>query len=325
MKLIESIKSLIAVTALCASTAFATPANLPAGPIRIVVGFPAGGGTDILARIVANKLAVMWGIPVVVDNKAGAAGLIAAKEVAKAAPDGQTLMMGHINALGIAPALTPRLGYSADKDFTPIVMVGQTPQLLVANPKFAANLQTLTTKWKSAPGSAVFGSSGSGSAQHLALALFEQSAGISTLHVPYKGAAPVMTDLVGGQIEYAFEGMTTAAPFVKGGKVMAVAQTGLKRAKAFADIPTVAESGFPGFNASVWFGLVGPGKMSPELVTRINSDVNKILALPDVAARLEEFGAEDGGGAPERFDNFMKAERLKWAKLVQTRAIKIEE
>lgn len=317
--------SSLAAAAFCARPAFASSSSqLPSGPVRIVVGFPAGGGTDILARIVANQLNTMWGIPVVVDNKAGAAGLIAAGEVARAAPDGRTLMMGHINALGIAPALIPKLAYVPERDFTAIALVGQTPQVLVAHPGSASSVQAIVQKCKAKPGTVTFGSSGNGSAQHLALALFEQMADVSALHIPYKGAAPLMTDLIGGQISYAFEGMTTSASFIKSGKVRAIAQTGLKRAKAFADVPTMAESGFPGYNASIWFGLVGPGKLPAELVARINSDVNKILAMPDVISRLDEFGVEGGGGSAERFDTFMRDERTKWAKLIQSRNIKVE-
>lgn len=317
------LSSAVAAGALCVSPAFAQ-GKRPTGPVRILVGFSAGGGTDILARIVANKLNVLWGVPVIVENKAGAAGLIAAAEAAKAAPDGNTLMMGHINALGIAPALYPKLGFSPDKDFTAIALVGQTPQVLVASPKSPGTLPALLEQLRQKPGEVSFGSSGTGSAQHLALALFEQSANVSALHVPYKGAANVMTDLVGNQIDYAFEGMTTAAPFIRGGKVKAIAQTGSKRAKAFGNIPTVAEQGYPGFNASIWFGLVGPSKMPLDVVARINSDVNQVLAMPDVMSKLEDFGAEDGGGTPERFDAFMRDERIKWAKLVESRGIKID-
>lgn len=317
------LSTVAAAGALCAHPAFAQ-GKLPSGPVRILVGFSAGGGTDILARIIANKLNVLWGIPVIVENKAGAAGLIAAAEVAKAAPDGNTLMMGHINALGIAPALYPKLGFSPDKDFAAIALVGQTPQVLVASPKSAATLPALFEQLKKKPGEVSFGSSGTGSAQHLALALFEQSANVSALHVPYRGAANVMTDLVGSQIDYAFEGMTTASPFIKGGKIKAIAQTGLKRAKAFADVPTVAEQGYPGFNASIWFGLVGPARMPADVVARINNDVNQVLKMPDVVGRLEEFGAEDGGGTPQRFDAFMRDERAKWARLIQARGIKVD-
>lgn len=318
----QFISAVAAAGALCGHPVFGQ-GRLPAGPIKILVGFSAGGGTDILARIIANKLSALWGTTVIVENKAGAAGLIAAADLAKAAPDGQTLMMGHINALGIAPALFPKLGFSPERDFSAIALVGQTPQVLVASPKSSSNMTELLAAMKKNPGGVTFGSSGTGSAQHLALALFEQTVGVSALHVPYKGASNVMTDLLGGQIDYAFEGMTTAASFIKSGKVRALAQTGAKRAKTFPDVPTIAEQGFPGFNASIWFGLVGPAKMSPKLVDRMNEDVNHILTMPDVIAKLEEFGAEDGGGTPQQFDTFMRNERSKWAELVNSRGIQI--
>lgn len=313
---------LAASSAACALPALAVNGSVPTGPVRIVVGFPAGGGTDVLARIVANKLSALWGVSVIVDNKVGAAGRIAANEVAKAAPDGNTLLMGHINALGIAPGLYPKLQYTAERDFTAIALVGQTPQVLVANAtQPSRTLDAVVAQCKKNPGKVPFGSSGAGSAQHLALVLFEKTAGISALHVPYKGAAPLMNDLIGGQVEFAFEGMTTTAPFIKSGKLRAIAQTGRKRAKAFADVPTVAEAGYSGFNASIWFGLVGPARMSQAMVARINNDVNKILVMPDVIARLDEFGAEDGGGTPERFAEFMRTERAKWTQLIKERGI----
>lgn len=314
-----------AATALPTLPAWASSGPLPTVPIRLVVGFPAGGGTDILARIVGTKLNALWGVPVVVENKAGAAGLIAATGVGKSAPDGSTLMMGHINALGIAPGLYPKLQFSAENDFSAIALVGQTPQVLVASPNApATTVAALVAHCRKNPGRVSFGSSGIGSAQHLALALFEQAAGIEALHVPYKGAAPVMNDLMGGQVDYAIEGMTTAAPFIKGGKIRVIAQTGTKRVAAFADVPTLAESGYPGYSASIWFGLVGPGAMPAAMVARMNADVNKVLALPDVQARLQEFGAEDGGGSPERFASFMRAERAKWAQLIKARGITAE-
>ena len=316
------ISTLAVSSATCALPAFGADSPVPTGPVRIVVGFPPGGGSDVLARIVASKLSESWGVPVMVDNKAGAAGRIAATEVARAAPDGATLMMGHINALGIAPSLYPKLSYSAERDFTAITLVGQTPQVLVSSAALPAKaLGAIVAECKKSPGRAKFGSSGAGSAQHLALALFEQTAGISALHVPYKGAAPMVIDLIGGQVEYAFADMATAAPYIKTGRLRAVAQTGVKRAKAFADVPTVIEAGYVGFNASIWFGLVAPARLPAPMAARINSDVNKILALPEVIVRLEEFGAEDGGGTPQRFAAFIQSEQAKWAQLIKAKGI----
>lgn len=300
----------------------AAEAALPRGPVRLVVGFPAGGGTDILARILSAKLATLWGLPVVVENKAGAAGMIATGEVAKAAPDGNTLLMGHINALGIAPGLYPRMAYSAERDFAPVVLVGKTPQVLLASRDSPApTLAGLLAGCRAHPGLVSFGSAGAGSAQHLALALFEQRAGVQVLHVPYKGSAPMVTDLLGGHVKFAFEGMTTAMGLVKDGKAVALAQTGARRASALPQVPTLAESGFPGFEASIWFGVVAPAAMPPALVRRFNADLNKVLAMPDVAARLAEFGAEEGGGTPQAFAAYIHTEQRKWAQLIRDRKI----
>jgi tripartite-type tricarboxylate transporter receptor subunit TctC len=319
------ISTLAASSATYVLPAFGASSPLPTSSVRIVVGFPAGGGSDVLARIVASKLSESWGLPVMVDNKAGAAGRIAATEVARAAADGTTLMMGHINVLGIAPGLYPKLPYSAERDFTAITLVGQTPQVLVSSAALPAKtLGGIVAECKKSPGRASFGSSGAGSAQHLALALFEQTAGISALHVPYKGATPMIIDLLAGQVEYAFADMATAAPYIKTGRLRAVAQTGGKRAKAFADVPTVTETGYPGFNASIWLGLVGPARLPEPMVARINSDVNKVLTLPEVIARLEEFGAEDGGGTPQRFATFIQSEQAKWTQLIKAKGIKAD-
>jgi tripartite-type tricarboxylate transporter receptor subunit TctC len=298
----------------------------PKGPVRILVGFPPGGGTDILARHLGSRLSTLWNQPVVIENKSGAAGVIAAGDLARQAPDGMTLMMGHINALGIAPGLMPKLAYQADKDFSPITMVGQTPQVLVTqatNP--VKSLSALIALLKQKPGQVAFGSAGAGSAQHLALALLEKAVGVDALHVPYRGSAPVMTDLLGGQISYAFEGLTTATPMIKSGKLVALAQTLAQRSKAIPDVPTVAEQGLPGFEASIWFGLVAPGRMPEALVKRLNADVNKVLAQPDMQAKLAEVGAEGGGGSAERFGQFMVAERRKWAQLVRDKGITPED
>jgi len=292
--------------------------TLPSGPIRLVVGFPAGGGTDVLARLLGQKLTAMWGIPIIVDNRAGAAGIIAADYVAKQASDGNTLLMAHINSHGIAPGLHRKLGYSADKDFVPITMVGQTPMLLVGTPKQPAKtLSALVELCRKSPGQVTFGSAGTGSAQHLALEELKTRAKIDVLHVPYRGSALLMNDLFGGQIQYCFEGMTTAAPHIKSGRLIALAQTRAKRSKSQPTVPTVAEQGYPGFDSGIWFALVGPGKLPTSIARRMNADVNKVLAMPDVMERFAEFGAEDGGGTPEQLDTFMKAEQRKWAKIIR--------
>lgn len=297
--------------------------TLPAGPIRIVVGFPPGGGTDALARIVAAKLTAMWGQQVIVETKAGVAGVLAADYVATQPADGTTLLMAHINSHALAPSLQPKLKYDPVNDFTPITLVGVTPNLLVCNPQQPAKtVPEIVALCKAKPGQVGFGSAGSGSAQHLALELFKQRAGVDAIHVPYKGSAPVITDLIGGQIQYAFETMTAATPHVKGGRLMAIAQTRAKRAASFSEVPTMAELGYPGFEATTWYGLVGPGKMPAAMAQRMNEDVNKVLAMPDVQASLAQYGAEDGGGTAARFTDFIKSEIAQWRKVVKDGNVK---
>ncbi len=297
----------------------------PSGPVRIIVGFPPGGGTDFLARTVAAKLAVMWGQQVLVENRAGAAGLLAAEYVAQQPSDGSTLLMAHINSHALAPALQNKLRYSVTRDFVPVVLVGVTPNLLIGGTmQQATTVKDIVALCKAQPGKISFGSAGPGSAQHLALELFKLQAKVDALHVPYKGSAPVLTDLIGGQINYTFETMTAATPHVKGGKVIAIAQTRAKRAKGYPEVPTMQEQGFAGFEATTWYGLVGPGKLPTPIANKINADVNTVLAMPDVQAKLEEFGAEDGGGMPQKFAQFITSEGAKWAKVVKDAGVKID-
>ena len=297
--------------------------TLPSGPVRIIVGFAPGGGTDILARVIAQKLGVMWSVPVLVENKAGAAGMIAADYVAKQPSDGATLLMAHINSHAIAPALTPRMTYNVENDFTPIVLVGVTPNLLICNEQQAARtVKDVVELCRKNPGRISFGSAGNGSAQHLALEMFKLAAKIDAIHVPYKGSGPMLTDLIGGQINYSFDTMTAATPHVKSGKAIAIAQTRTKRAKGHPTVPTMDESGFPGFEATTWYGLVGPGKLPTALAKRMNEDINKVLQMPDVAEKFEQYGAEDGGGSTEKFGDFIKVEAKKWAKVVKDANVK---
>jgi tripartite-type tricarboxylate transporter receptor subunit TctC len=299
--------------------------TLPNGPIRIVVGFPPGGGTDALARVVGQKLAVMWNTSVLIDNKGGAAGVIAADYVAKQPGDGTTLLMAHINSHAIAPGLQPRLGYNVDRDFVPIALVGVTPNLLICNESQPAKtVKDLVELCRKNPGKISFGSAGAGSAQHLALEMFKLRANVDALHIPYKGSGPLLTDLIGGQIMYSFETMTAATPHVKSGKAIALAQTRVKRAKGHPNVPTMDEQGFPGFDATTWYGLVGPGKLPAAMAKRMNEDVNKVLAMPDVIEKLDQYGAEDGGGSAQKFSEFIHTEQVKWAKVIKDAKVTAE-
>ncbi len=304
--------------------------TLPTGPIKIIVGFPPGGGTDALARVVGQKLQTMWGNPVVIENKAGAAGVIAADFVSKQAPDGNTLLMAHINSHALAPALNSagqgvKLGYDASRDFSPISMVGITPNLLVCNASQPAKtVQELVALCKSKPGQISFASAGGGSAQHFALEMFKLQAKVFALHIPYRGSGPALVDLIGGQVNYCFETMTSATPHVKSGKAIAIAQTRLKRAKGHPNVPTMDESGFKGFEATVWYGLMGPGKMPTAMAQRMNEDINKVLAMPDVQEKMEFYGAEDGGGSIQKFADFIKAEQQKWTVVAKQAGVKAD-
>ncbi|AUA54579.1 Argininosuccinate lyase [Achromobacter spanius] len=299
--------------------------DMPSGPVKIVVGFPAGGGTDVLARLLGQKLGVMWNIPVIVENRAGAAGVIAAEQVARQPNDGNTLLMAHVNSHGIAPGLQPKLAYSVDRDFSPIALVGKTPTILIGGASQPAKtLPDLVKLCRAQPGKIVFGSAGAGSAQHLALEIFKARAGIDVLHVPYKGSAPLMNDLLGGHVQYCFEGMTTATPLVQSGKVIALAQTLQQRSISHPTVPTVAEQGYPGFEASIWFGMVGPGKMPDAMVQRMNRDIDRVLAMADVQEKLAQVGAEDGGGSVQRFADFMVQEQRKYAKTIKDAKIIVE-
>lgn len=312
-----------AATTLAVPQVFAQP--WPSGPIRIIVGFPPGGGTDALARVLSVKLTQMWNQQVIVENKAGVAGVLAADYVAQQASDGTTLLMAHINSHALAPSLQPKLNCSVERDFVPIVLVGVTPNLLIANTNEAARTaKDIVALCKAKPGQVTFGSAGNGSAQHLALELFKLQAKVDAIHVPYKGSGPLLTDLMGGQIQYSFETMTAATPHVKSGKVLAVAQTRTKRAKGHPSVPTMEEQGFPGFEATTWYGLAGPGKLPSAIAQKMNEDVNKVLAMPDVQEKLDTYGAEDGGGTREKFAAFIRSETAKWAKVVKDGHIKVD-
>ncbi|WP_233208265.1 Bug family tripartite tricarboxylate transporter substrate binding protein [Pollutimonas subterranea] len=291
---------------------------LPNKPISMVVGFSAGGGTDAVARLLAQKMGPLLDRNVVVQNKPGAAGVIAAEHTARQINDGSNLLMANFSSHSIAPSLTPSPRYDVQKDFTPIVLVGITPLLLVGNKdqpvKTVAELVQLC---KQDPGKITFGSAGNGSAQHMALELFKLMAGVDVLHVPYKGSGPMMTDLLGGQINFSFDTMPSAGPHVASGNLVALAQSHIKRVESFADVPTMDEQGFTGFDASTWYGLVGPAGLSPQIVDEVNATVNKVIAMPDVAAQLLRQGAVEGGGTPTRFADFIMAEGEKWAKVIK--------
>ncbi len=298
--------------------------ELPKGMVKIYVGWAPGGGTDVFARIVGQKLSDLWGRPVVIENKPGATGALAAGFFAQTRfNDGLNLLMAHVNTHAIGPHIFKAISYDPLKDFAPIAMVGATPHILVtsANRQGATTVAQVVEECRKNPGKISFGSSGTGSVQHLCAAMFNMAADVKTIHVPYKGSGPLQTDLIGGQIDYSFDTMTAATAQVKAMKTAAIAQTRVKRAKGFPDLTTMDEQGFKGFDVSSWYGVVGPKDMSKDLATLINADINKVLAMPDVVSRFDGYGVEDGGGSVDKFAGFMASEFKKWGDVVRTAKI----
>ena len=303
----------------------ASAQGYPTRPIRLVVPFPAGGTTDILARAVSQKLTEAFGQAVVVDNRPGAAGNIGSDLVAKSTPDGYTLLMGTVGTHAINPSLYAKMPYDHVKDFIPVVLVAGVPNVLVVNPALPVNsVADLIKLAKDKPGTINFASSGSGTSIHLSGELFKTMAGVDMTHVPYKGSAPALTDLIGGQVQIMFDNLPSSLAQIKAGKLRAVAVTSLKRAPALPDVPTISESGLPGFEASSWFGVLAPAGTPAPIVARLNAEVNKWLQSPEGKEQLLAQGAEVAGGSPEQFVAHIRAETDKWAKVVKASGAKVD-
>ena len=288
----------------------------PQKPIKIYVGFPPGGGADAMARLVASKLPERLGQPVVVENKTGATGTIASDLVAKSAPDGYTLQLAHINSNAIGPLLVAKGRFDPVADFTPIALIGITPQMLCHHPKHKfKDVRDMIAYAKAHPGKLSFASSGVGSIQHIAGESFKLAAGVDMLHVPFKGTGEAMSALLSGEVDTTFSSTGSAVPQVKGGKLTLLAVCSPKRLPAFPDVPAVNET-LPGYEIATWYGLAGPAKMPKELVDRLNAEVRAIVAQPDIAKRLQELDAEVSSGTPEQFAAFWKRENEKYTKLI---------
>jgi tripartite-type tricarboxylate transporter receptor subunit TctC len=298
----------------------------PSKPIRIVVPYPPGGPLDIMARAIGQKLTEAWGQPVVVDNRPGAGGNIGADLVAKSTPDGYTLLMGAVATHAINPTLYGHVPYDPVKDFLPVALVAQVPNVLVVNPSVpAGTVKDLIELARARPGNLNFGSGSTGSTGHLAGELFNIMAGVKMVHIPYKGGAPAMADLLAGQIQLMFDNLANALPNVRAGKLRALAVTTLARSPALPDLPTIAESGLPGFDLTTWFGLMAPAGTPPGIVTKLNAEIVRDLNAKDMRERLEKMGAGvPANNTSEHFAAFIRDEAAKYAKVVRESGAKVE-
>src|SRR5207248_1245450 len=298
--------------ALLFSAAGALSQGFPSKPVRIVVPFPPGGGADTLARIMEPKLAGIWAQAIVVENRPGASGHIGADFVARSAPDGHTLLMSS----------TASLTEKNVDQFSPVSLVSASPYVVTANPKVAAaDIRGLIALAKARPGKLSYGSSGTGAASHLSAELFKSMAGVDLLHVPYKGTGQALTDLLAGQVDLMFAPAQTVMQHVKSGKLKALAVTGAKRSETLPELPTVAESGVPGYEAVGWFGLLAPAATPQAVVAKLSRDVRAVLAQSDVREKMHALGADPSGNSPEEFARFIRADQVKWAKLMKQAGI----
>jgi tripartite-type tricarboxylate transporter receptor subunit TctC len=290
----------------------------PAKPIRVVVPFPAGGGTDLIAREVGNKVVTNTKWTFIYDNKPGSGGNIGVDAIAKASPDGLNLVIGQTSNLAINPSLYSKLPYDPIKDLTPIVNIGSSPVLFVVavNSPFKT-FGDLLAAAKAQPDAINYASSGSGTVAHLATELMQKEAGVRMTHIPYKGAAQGLTDVIGGNVQVYVSSVPTLIGHIKSGKLRALAVTSAKRTDDLPNVPTVAESGLKGFEATTWFGLLGPAKLAPEVVAAVNLEVNKALRADDLRKKLGDQGLDITGGTPEQFAKLMRDDLLKWSKVVK--------
>jgi tripartite-type tricarboxylate transporter receptor subunit TctC len=317
MKLLSLFVALLALPALAQ--------DYPAKPIRMVVGFPPGGGTDVVARIITPRYAELLGQGVVIENKPGATGTMAAGQVAKSAPDGYTIMMGHVSVNAIAPSLFANLPYDVIKDFAPIGIAAAVPHFVMVHPSLpVSSLNELISYLKAKP-DLTFPSAGNGSMPHLAGEIFRSIAGVKMVHVPYKGTGQSMQDLLGGQHLVAFDTMPASAPHVRSGKLRALATSSAARLPAFPDVPTAQEAGLAGYQVTTWYGVFAPGGTPPAIVNRLHADLVKAMQTPDVKAKLEGIGADGTvSRSPAEFAALVRADTARYAKIVKEIGLKMD-
>ncbi|MBF5005766.1 Bug family tripartite tricarboxylate transporter substrate binding protein [Diaphorobacter caeni] len=314
--------SIASAAMLCASAAMAQ--NWPDKPVHLIVAFPPGGIVDTVARQLQPKLQSALGQPVIVENRAGAGGTVGAAEVARATPDGYKLLM-VFDSYATYSLTYPKLTFNPAKDLTPVTQIARNPLILVVNPQVKAqSVKDLVALSKADPKALNYASVGAGSSNHLTAELFKSVSGMQAMHVPYKGGGPAMQDLLGGQVQMMFLSAVLAQPHVQGGKLRAVAQTGSQRVAAFASVPTVAESGYPGFDVNSWVGLLAPAATPKPVVERLNKEIRAIVQDPAFSARLQEQGLSGIGNTPEQFAKALEAENKQWTQLVRERQLSMD-
>ena len=324
MKIQQSVGP-IAALVLMALASTADAQSWPAKPIRIISPYPPAGANDLLARIIAPKLSEQLGQPVVVENRAGATGNIGAELVAKAPADGYTLLMGQAGNLTINISLMAKIPFDPVRDFSPVTMVASTPNVLVVHPSLPVRtVKDLIALAKAKPGQINYATSGIGSPGHLAAELLNKSAGIRLVHIPYKGAAPALLDVVAGNAHLYFTSAVSAQPFIPSGRLRMVAVASAKRSPSLPEVPTVAEAGFPEFDVSSWWGVVAPASTPREVVIRLQTEIHRVIALPEIRAKLAEQSLDIATNTPEQFAAYIKSETAKWAKLIREVGVKPE-
>jgi len=321
MRLLRTVSTVI-LSALAVS---AVADDYPNKAIRLIMPYPIGGSIDIAGRMVAQRLADNLGQAVVVDNRTGAGGIVGTETGARAAPDGYTVLMGGTGTLALSPSLQKNLPYDPHKDFTPVTLLVTIPYVVVVQPSFkAANIKELIALAKAKPHEINYGSGGSGSAPHLAAELFKTMADVRITHVPYKGSTPAITDTMSGQVQLTFTGIPSVMTQMKAGRLRPIGVTSLKRTAALPEVPTIAESGVPGYEVNPWFGVLLPARTPQPLVSRLNAEILKVLQLPATRERFAAEGFEAAGNTPAQFAAYIKAEQIKWGKVIKDAGIKAD-
>ncbi len=321
MTLMRTVSTVI----LSALVASAVADDYPNKAIRLIMPYPIGGSIDIAGRMVAQRLADNLGQAVVVDNRTGAGGIVGTETGARAAPDGYTVLMGGVGTLALSPSLQKNLPYDPNKDFTPVTLLVTIPYVVVVQPSFkAANIRELIALAKAKPNEINYGSGGSGSAPHLAAELFKTMADVRITHVPYKGSTPAITDTMSGQVQLTFTGIPSVMTQMKAGRLRPIGVTSLKRTAALPEVPTIAESGVPGYEVNPWFGVLLPARTPQPLVSRLNAEILKVLQLPATRERFAAEGFEAAGNSPAQFAAYIKTEQIKWGKVIKEAGIKAD-